>query len=164
MPECPPHPSPHRYSQAMPSNQPAPGAERKKFSFGKPTGVRVALKMGFWESDGQTRSEALQNVVEIRILVAPISLQDNCTAPERDEMKEDPAQRTYWLVCTEPAVQGCKQEKYLGTPLHTPSRLLQCHSAGLQPTRAEIWCKICKFYLSAKIHASRILLRVRRAK
>lgn len=28
-------------------------------------------------------------------------------------MNEGPAQRTYCLVCTEPAVQGCKQEKYL---------------------------------------------------
>lgn len=88
MPECPPHPSPHRYSQAMPSNQPTPGAERKKFSFGKPTGVRVALRMGFWESDGQTRSEALQIVVENRILVIPISLQDNCTAQERERETE----------------------------------------------------------------------------
>lgn len=65
--------SSHRYysqRRAMPANQPTPGAERRKFSFGKrPTGVRVALEMGFWEPDGQTRSEALQIAVEIWILL-----------------------------------------------------------------------------------------------
>lgn len=63
MPECPPHPGPLIALFPAPCHptKPTPGAERREFSFGKrPTGVRVALKMGFWESDGQTRSEALQ--------------------------------------------------------------------------------------------------------
>lgn len=61
------------------------------------------------------------------------------------------------VICTEPAVQGCKQEKYLErlfTPLVASFNAIR---QAFQPTRAEIWHKICKFYLSAKIHASRIL-------
>jgi hypothetical protein len=81
----------------MPTNQPTPPGARQKFSFGKPTGVKVSFEMGFfsWESDGQTRSEALQAAVENGIF--PILLQGHYARHrrERNKIKEDPAQRTY---------------------------------------------------------------------
>lgn len=172
MPESPPQ---LLFPGHVHPTKPPLAPETKILLWKKPAGVcilyedgHVSLEMGFWELDGQTRSEALQKLSavleESRSSSAilpffpfppfPILMQEELEKRAQDRtdgVRED----RYILVRTVHARSlQCKaaSKKNTWKRLSPPVAPFNAIRQAVEPTRARVWHKICKFYLSGKLH------------